>query len=70
LGLKKEIVMLEQLPVLSEYQEGLRNAKVYKSKNNMYNVIVYDGELDEEDFYSYNSLQIAENFAEDWVLRK
>ena len=36
----------------------------------MYNVVVYDGDLDEEDFYSYNSLQIAENFAEDWVLRK
>lgn len=62
--------MLEQLSVLSEYQEGLRNVKVYKSKNNMYNVVVYDGDLDEEDFYSYNSLQIAENFAEDWVLRK
>jgi len=62
--------MLEQILTLSEYQEGLRNARVYKSNNNMYNVVVYDGNVDEEDFYSYSSLEVAENFAEDWVLKK
>ena len=62
--------MLEQISTLSEYQEGLRNARVYKSNNNMYNVIVYDGNSDEEYFYSYASLSVAEDFAEDWVLKK
>lgn len=62
--------MLEKLAVISEYQEGLRNARVYKSNNNMYNVIVYDGNIDEEHFYSYASLSVAEDFAEDWVLKK
>ena len=62
--------MLEQLLTISEYQEELRNARVYKSDNNMYNVIVYDGNSDEEYFYSYTSLNVAEDFAEDWVLKK
>jgi hypothetical protein len=61
--------MLDKLEVLSEYQEGLRNAKVYRTNNNKYGVIAYDANLDIERFYCFDTEQIAEDFAEDWVLK-
>lgn len=61
--------MDNKLHVLSEYQEGLRNAKTYITGNNKYGVIAYDANLDIERFYCFDTEQIAEDFAEDWVLK-
>jgi hypothetical protein len=61
--------MNDKLTVLSEYQEGLRNAKIYRSNNNKYGVIVFDANLEHEGFYCFDTEQVAEDFAEDWVLK-
>jgi len=57
------------MPILSDYQEGTRNAKVYKTANGEYGVIVYDADTDYNGFESFASEVMAEEFAEDWVLR-
>jgi hypothetical protein len=56
-------------PILSDFQEGTRNAKVYKTANGEYGVIVYDADTDYNDFKSFSNEDLAEEFAEDWVLR-
>ena len=55
-------------PISSEYQDGTRNARVYKTANGEYGVVVYDSENDFNWFQSFLTLDDAENFAEDWVL--
>lgn len=55
------------LPILSNYQDGLRNARVYKTQTGDYGVVVFDGNTDFEAFKSFPSEEAAENFAEDWV---
>ena len=55
------------MKILSEFQEGTRNAKVYKTANGDYGVIVYDAQDDFNGFDSFDVLELAENFAEDWV---
>lgn len=57
------------MPILSNYQEGTRNAKVYKTANGEYGVIVYDSQDDFNGFESFPTEDLAEEFAEDWVLR-
>jgi len=57
------------MPILSNYQEGTRNAKVYKTAIGKYGVIVYDAQDDFNGFESFSSIDLAEDFAEDWVLR-
>jgi hypothetical protein len=57
------------MPILSNYQEGTRNAKVYKTASGEYGVIVYDAADDFNGFESFSSINLAEDFAEDWVLR-
>jgi hypothetical protein len=57
------------MPILSNYQEGTRNAKVYKTTNGEYGVIVYDAQDDFNGFESFVNEDLAEEFAEDWVLR-
>lgn len=56
-------------PILSEYQEGTRNARVYKTASGDYGVIVYDANDDYNEFESFIDEDLAEQFAEDWVLR-
>lgn len=56
-------------PILSNYQEGTRNAKVYKTANGEYGVIVYDANDDFNGFESFHTMDDAEDFAEDWVLK-
>ncbi len=56
-------------PILSDYQEGTRNAKVYKAAAGNYGVIVYDADDDYNGFESFATEELAEQFAEDWVLR-
>lgn len=57
------------MPILSNYQEGTRNAKVYKTATGEYGVIVYDADTDYNGFESFVNEELAEQFAEDWVLR-
>ena len=55
------------MPIISNYQQGLRNAKVYKTQNGEWGVIVFNGTDGYEAFASFKSEEDAENFAEDWV---
>jgi hypothetical protein len=57
------------MPILSNYQEGTRNAKVYKTASGEYGVIVFDAQDDFNGFESFLTIDLAEDFAEDWVLR-
>jgi hypothetical protein len=57
------------MTILSEYQNGLLNARVYKNKNGEYGVVVYDAETDYNGFESFTIEEDAEDYAEDWVLR-
>ena len=57
------------MPILSNYQEGTRNAKVYKTASGDYGVIVYDADNDYNEFQSFPAEDDAEQFAEDWVLK-
>ena len=61
--------MIQLMPILSNYQEGLRNAKVYRTANGEYGVIVFDADTDYNGFDSFVTEELAEEFAEDWVLR-
>jgi len=54
---------------LSEYQEGLRNARVYLTQTGQFGVVVYDGNTDYEDFRSFDTEDDADDFAEDWVTK-
>lgn len=38
--------MMQLMPILSNYQEGSRNAKVYQTHNGEFGVIVYDWTFD------------------------
>ena len=60
--------MTQLLPIISNYQEGTRNAKVYRTSNGEWGVIVYDAQDDYNGFASFVSEEQAENFAEDWVM--
>mgnify|MGYP003342537460 CR=1 FL=1 len=55
------------MPILSNFQNGLRNAKVYKTTAGEYGVIVYDANDDFNYFQSFDTEDEAENFAEDRV---
>jgi hypothetical protein len=56
-------------PILSNYQEGTRNAKVYKDASGRFCAIVFDAADDYNGYDSFNTIDEAEDFAEDWVLR-
>lgn len=60
---------MQLMPITSNYQEGTRNAKVYKTRNGEWGVIVYDAQDDYNGFASFSTEEEAEDFAEDWVLR-
>lgn len=57
------------MSVISEYQEGTRNARVYRTQNGDYGVVVFEAESDYEEFKSFITLDKAEDYAEDWVTR-
>ena len=60
--------MTTLMPIISNYQDGLRNAKVYKTATGEYGVITYDATTDYNGFESFVLEEDAENYAEDWVL--
>ena len=55
------------LPILSNYQDGLRNAKVYKTATGEFGVLTYDANDDYNGFAIFDTEEDAENHAEDWV---
>lgn len=55
--------------ILSEYQSGTKNARVYKTANGEWGVLLYDASDDYNEFKSFPSEQDAEDCAEDWVLK-
>lgn len=59
--------VMQLLPILSNYQDGTRNAKVYRTRNGEWGVLVYDSADDYNGYASFDSEELAENFAEDWV---
>lgn len=59
---------MQLMPILSNYQEGSRNAKVYKTPDGEWGVIVFDAITDYNGFVSFGSEEQADNFAEDWVM--
>jgi hypothetical protein len=56
-------------PILSEYQETTRNAKIYRDPSGRFAVIVFDAADDYNDYASFDDINSAEDYAEDWVLR-
>ena len=60
--------MTALMPILSNYQQDTRNAKVYRTTHGEWGVIVYDAQDDYNRFASFGSEEEAETFAEDWVL--
>lgn len=57
------------MPIISDYQEGTRNAKVYKDATGSFCVIIYDSENDYNGYESFSNISDAEDYAEDWVLK-
>ena len=54
--------------IISNYQQGTRNAKVYKTETG-YGVILFEAETDYNEFSSFTDIDSAEDFAEDWVVK-
>lgn len=59
---------MNKLDIISEYQERTRNAKVYKNTDGSFGVIVYDAGDDYNGYESFDNIDDAEDFAEDWVM--
>jgi hypothetical protein len=55
-------------PIISEYQEGTRNARVYRTASGDYGILLFDAVDDYNDFKSFHTIDEAEDAAEDWVL--
>jgi hypothetical protein len=56
------------LPILSEYQHGTRNARIYKMANGQYGVNTFEADTDYNGFEAFSNEDDAECFAENWVL--
>jgi hypothetical protein len=57
-------------PIISEYTEGTRNARVYRTANGEYGVLLFDAQDDYNEFKSFPTIDEAEDVAEDWVLHE
>ena len=55
-------------PIISEYQNGTRNSRVYRTASGEYGVLLFDAHDDYNDFQSFSTIDEAEDVAEDWVL--
>ena len=54
-------------PILSEYQHGTRNARVHRTANGEWGVVVFDSVDDFNGFKSFPREDEADLFAEGWV---
>ena len=55
------------MPILSDFQHGTRNARVYKTSNGDYGVILFDSEDDYNEFRSFSTKEAADTLAQEWV---
>jgi hypothetical protein len=55
--------------MISEYTEGMRNAKVLKMERGHYIVMVWDADREIDEHKTFDNLDSAEDFAENWVLK-
>jgi hypothetical protein len=55
--------------IISEYTEGVRNAKVMKMESGGYLVLLWDADREIDEHKSFNNLETAEDYAENWVLK-
>ena len=55
-------------PILSEYQHGTRNARIYKMANGQYGVNTFEADTDYNGFEAFDNEDDAECFAETWVM--
>ena len=55
--------------IISEYTEGCRNAKIVKMNKGDFLVLLWDANLDIDEHTTFHDLELAENFAEDWVMK-
>ena len=55
-------------PIISEYQDGTRNSRVYRTSNGGWGVVVFDAQDDFNGFESFDNEEDAEVYAENWVL--
>jgi glutamate synthase domain-containing protein 2 len=55
-------------PILSEFQNGDRNARVYQTASGKFGVLMFDASTDYNQFMDYETINDAEDVAEDWVL--
>lgn len=53
--------------ILSEFQDGTRNARVYQTTNGEYGVVTFDASDDYNGFAVFDLEEDAEIYAEDWV---
>lgn len=53
--------------LISEYQDGFRKSSVYRTINNKFMVLVYAADGDYENSKLFDFVDMAEDFAEDWV---
>lgn len=60
---------MKELIMISEHQNGTRNARVYLHHTNVFDVIVYDSDDDYTFLKKFGAVDDAEDYAENWVLR-
>jgi hypothetical protein len=60
--------MMTDLKILHNYQQGTKNAKVYKTGGKQYAVLMYESTTDYNSAEFFNSEEDAENRGEDFVM--
>lgn len=55
--------------IISEYTEGNRNAKVLKMNKGGFLVLLWDANREIDEHTTFYDLELAEDFAEDWVMK-
>lgn len=55
--------------IISEYTEGNRNAKVLKMNKGGFLVLLWDANREIDEHTTFHDLELAEDFAEDWVMK-
>jgi len=57
-------------PILNEYQQDTRNARLYRTANGQWGVLTFDSQDDFNGFETFDIEEDAETFAETWVRGK
>jgi hypothetical protein len=57
-------------PILSEYQNGTKNARVYKTETGEFGVLLFEATDDYNEFRSYPSFDEADGESAKWVKQR